>query len=196
MKADTSSDTDSAGIRTDWSNLTARIAAAARISFADLIAQRSEEGLYAFVLYTDADCYTVLPSANSRAKFNEKMAKYDVNDPADMAGYRWSIGEWAYEAWQDEAFEPICRELSAASQAACEAGSFTTFRLQVHAAMSEAMAMLDAEGLFGAARDESVLFISSTDYDEAIALENRSAAILNSPGMYEKFLRRYVVDAK
>lgn len=196
MNADTTDDTDSTSLRTDWSALTGRIAAAARISFADLIAQKNAESLYAFVLYTDADCYTVLPSANSLEKFNGKMIRDDVSDPGEMAGYQWSIGEWAYEAWKDEAFDPICRELSAASQAAWTAGSFAGFRQQVHAAMIQALAALDAEGLFGAARNEAVLFISSTDYDEAIALENRSAEILNSAERYARFLRRFAVGGQ
>lgn len=178
----------------NWTDLTQRIAAAARISFSDLMDRNKEESFYAFALYTDADCYTVLPSANSIEKHSEKLSTAGVDDPAGKAGYQWYIGEWAYEAWKGEAFTAICRDLSAASQLACEAGLFAGFRQQVHASMIEAMALLDGEGLFGAARNKAVIFISSTDYDEAFALENSSAEVLNLPEVCQKFLQRYQVD--
>ncbi|MCQ4165855.1 DUF4303 domain-containing protein [Tahibacter harae] len=193
MNADTAGDSDSADASLDWTSFPGRIAAAARASFADLIERRKQEDFYAFALYTDADCYTVLPCANSIEKHSEKLSKAGVDDPAEMAGYQWYIGEWAYEAWKDEAFTAICRDLSAASQAACETGSFAAFRQQVHASMIAAMALLDGEGLFAPAGSETVIFISSTDQDEAFALENNSAEVLNSSTVYRKFLRRYAV---
>ena len=36
-------------------------------------------------------------------------------------------------------------------------------------------------------------FGSSSDYDESIDMENRSAQVLNTAENYEAFLRRYVV---
>ena len=177
----------------DWAELTERIATASRTSFSDLLGQNRGERFYAFILYTDADCYTVVPSANSIEKHEEKITRKGVEDSREMAGYQWSIGEWAYEAWNDGAFSPICEALSAASQSAGEAGTFPDFRQQVHAAMIEALASLDREGFFGSFRKDIVLFISSSDYDESIALENRSAQVLNSAGVSAAFLDRYAV---
>lgn len=196
MKSGTTSDSDCASAGLDWTELTGRIAAAARTCFTDLIERRKDEDFYAFALYTDADCYTVLPSANTIEKCNEKLLKAGVGDPAEMAGYRWYIGEWAYEAWKGDVFNAICRDLSAASQAACEAGSFARFRQQLHASMTEAMALLDGENLFRPAGSETVLFLSSTDSDEAFALENSTAQVLNSAEAYQKFLRRYAAGAE
>ncbi|WP_313915174.1 DUF4303 domain-containing protein [Tahibacter sp.] len=173
-------------------DLTERAIAAARTSFSDLMEKKKGEAFYAFILYTDADCYTVLPSANSIEKYREKIAKRGVDDPKRMAGYKWSIGEWAYESWKAEAFDAICEDLSEASQSACEAGTFPGFRQQVHSSMIEALASLDAEGFFGSMRSGIVIFVSSSDYDESIELENRSAQRLNSPEVYAEFLKRYV----
>lgn len=177
----------------DWAELTQSIAAAARTSFSDLLAQNRGESFYAFILYTDADCYTILPSANSIEKHEETITRQGVNDSREVAGYQWSIGEWAYEAWKDEAFRPICEALSAASQSACEAGTFPDFRQRVHATMIEALASLDREGFFGSLREDLVLFISSSDYDESIGLENRSAQVLNPADVAAAFLTRYAV---
>lgn len=175
-----------------WAELTERIIVASRVSFSDLIQQRKGESFYAFILYTDADCYTVLPSANSIEKHKEKIAREGAEGPKELAGYKWSIGEWAYESWKAEAFDAVCEDLSEASQSACEAGAFAEFRQQVHASMIKALASLDEEGFFGSIRSGIVIFVSSSDYDESIELENRSALMLNSPDVYEKFLKRYV----
>lgn len=177
----------------DLAGLTESIIVASRNSFSALIDQREGERFYAFIPYTDADCYTVLPSANSIEKHEEKIAREGVEDPAEMAGFKWSIGEWAYESWKAEAFNAISRDLSAASQSACESGTFPEFRQQVHAAMTKALSSLDEEGFFGALRNQIALFISSSDYDESIDMENRSAQVLNTAENYEAFLRRYVV---
>ncbi len=178
----------------DWVDLTERIVAASRISFSDLMDQRRRETFYAFILYTDGDCYTVLPSANSIEKHNEKMSRSSVSDTKERAGYQWSIGEWAYEAWKDDGFEEICQDLSVACQSACEAGTFPEFRQQVHASMVKALALLDKEGFFGPARSEVVIFISSTDGDECFDLENWSARLLNPPEIHDEFLKRYAGD--
>jgi len=175
----------------DWAELTNRIIDASRVSFSDLIDQKKDENFYAFILYTDADCSTVLPSANSLEKHEEKIAREGVEDSNEMAGYKWSIGEWAYESWRSEAFESICRDLSEASLAACEGGAFSEFRQEVHSAMINALLSLDKEGFFGPLRSQIVLFTSSSDYDESIEMENRSAQALNPPAVYLEFRKRY-----
>lgn len=91
----------------DLAGLTESIIVASRNSFSDMIDQRKGERFYAFILYTGADCCTVLPSADSIEKHEEKIAREGVEDPAEMAGFQWSIGEWAYESWQAEAFNAI-----------------------------------------------------------------------------------------
>lgn len=176
----------------NWAELTERIIVASRVSFPDLIQQRKGESFYAFILYTDADCYTVAPSANSIEKHEEKIAREGVEHPEEMAGYKWFIGEWAYESLKAEAFDAVCEDLSEASQTACEAGAFAEFRQQVHSSIIKARASLDEQGFFGSIRRDVVISASSSDCDESTELENRSAQMLNSPEVYEKFLTRYV----
>jgi len=170
-----------------WDNLIRDVVAASRISFSDLLDQHKGEKFYAFILYTDNDCYTILPSANSVEKYNEKI----LNSPEGMAAYKWYIGEWSYEAWKGDEFDKICKELSVASQLAYENGLFEEFKKNVHLCMINALLLLDREGFFGHTKDDIVLFISSSEYDEAKDLEDRSAKVLNSPEVYDKFLKRY-----
>lgn len=175
----------------DWIALTESITSAVKAAFSNLIRREDTSTIYAFILYTDADCYTVLPSANSIERHEEKIAREGIVDASEIAGYKWSIGEWTYEAWMPAEFEAICRELSAASQEAYQQGTFSEYRERVHASMIGALSSLDEEGFFAAARDHAVLFISSSDHDESMEMENMSAQILNPPSMYAEFLRRY-----
>jgi hypothetical protein len=175
-----------------WTGLTHDIAAAARQSFSDLLARHGDEAFYAFVLYTDADCYTVVPAANSLQQCRAKLDRLDDADPGDLAYYRWASAEWAYEAHAAEPFDPICERLSAACAAVSgDAAAFAAFKAHVHQAMIDALKQLDDEGFFGQRRDDAVLFITSSDADEAEAMENRSAAMLNRPEVRDLFLARF-----
>lgn len=155
------------------------------------MAEESTASFYAFILYTDADCYTVLPSANSIEKHEEKIGKEGVEDSSEIAGFKWAIGEWAYEAWNGQAFAAISDDLSNASQKASQQGRFAEFREQLHLAMGKAMSALRDEGIFDRFKDRAVLFISSSDYEESFEIENWSAQILNAPSMHAGFLKRY-----
>lgn len=175
----------------DWNALTQRLILASRESFSSLMAEQSTASFYAFILYTDADCYTVLPSANSIEKHEEKIGKEGVEDSSEIAGFKWAIGEWAYEAWNGQAFAAISDDLSNASQKASQQGRFAEFREQLHLAMVKAMSALRDEGIFDRFKDRAVLFISSSDYEESFEIENWSAQILNAPSMHADFLKRY-----
>lgn len=179
------------GPDTDWAALTKRIVASSRIAFSDLIAKERGASFYAFILYTDADCYTALPSANSIEKHEEKIAKEGVEDSSEIAGFKWAIGEWANEAWNAQAFAAISDDLSNASRKASQQGRFAEFRQQLHLAMVKAMSTLRDEGIFDRFKDRAVLFISSSDYEESFEIENWSAQILNAPSIYADFLNRY-----
>ena len=176
----------------DYIKFTKDLAAAAKISFNELIKQNKHETFYAFILYTDSDCYTVLPSANSIEKYTEKVAKKGITDPKRMVGYKWYIGEWAYESYGANNFNEVCRNLSTESQAANSNGSFLDFKKNIHACMINALSQIDKEGFFGSNRDNVVLFISSTDYDESLELEDYSAKILNNKEIYDLFINRYI----
>lgn len=176
----------------DWTALTQDIAAAARQSFSDLFARHGDETFYAFALYTDEDCYTVVPAANSLEQYQAKMADLGEADPQELAYYRWASAEWAYEDYTSDPFNPICNRLSAACAAVSgDASAFAAFKANVHQAMIGALKLLDDENFFGQRRDGALLFITSSDADEAEAMEDRSATILNPPASCKAFLERF-----
>jgi len=176
----------------DWIQLKEDIAAAARQSFSELFARHGDETFYAFALYTDEDCYTVVPAANSLEQYQAKMADLGEANPQELAYYRWASAEWAYEACAAEPFNPICNRLSAAcSMVSGDAAAFVAFKANVHQAMIGALKLLDDENFFGQRRDGALLFITSSDSDEAEAMENRSATLLNPSESCKAFLERF-----
>lgn len=57
----------------NWKEFLSDVVSATKASFSDLIKNHADEGLYAFILYTDADCYTILPSATLRKSMKKKF---------------------------------------------------------------------------------------------------------------------------
>lgn len=179
----------------DGQSLTLDIAAAARASFSHLLARHGEEVFYAFALYTDEDCWTVLPAANSLEQFQARVEAERTTDPQQLAADRWSTAEWAYECFAAEPFDVICEQLRDHCGALPnDPSEFSAFKAAVHEAMIAALKVLDDSGFFAKHRDSAVLFITSSDGEEAEALEDRSARLLNPPGIYEAFRRRYDVE--
>ena len=173
----------------NWEKLKSDIAEAATTVFTSLMSQHPSEHFYAFALYTDEDGYTVMPSANSVEQYAAILAKTRAVDPLDRASYQWSTAEWAYEAWGAEAFTGIYRELEHHRQTRPKTDeAYAEYKRSLHACMTGALARV---GLFADRGGDVVLFISSSDDDEAFELENGSAKELNSEAVYRSFLERY-----
>jgi len=169
-------------------NLTNKIIDAAKYSFLKLIDDHPNETIYAFIIYTDEDCYTILPAANSLEKLKEKVLESGNEGQINSAEYKWSSAEWAYESAYDEKFSAICKILS---EQAGKTGSFPDFKKNVHRCMIAALKRMDEENFFGHRRENLMLYISSSDHDESIKMENESAKQLNSKQKYDAFLKRY-----
>lgn len=175
----------------NWDLLEEQICEAVRISYTDIVENFSSERIYAFAIYTDADCYTILPTANTIDQYEKKISTRNIVEPERKPSYKWYIGEWKYEAWKDEAFNSICEELGSAAESASMNNTRLDFKKQVHQCMLNSLYRLKNEGLFPNSDNEFVIFISSSDYDDAKLLEEWSAKILNDQGVYEKFEKRY-----
>jgi hypothetical protein len=178
----------------DWAKLAGDIADAATIAFSAWRVDHRNEQFYAFVLYTDGDCYTVEAAANSLERHQASLLEANVNasDVRMVAGHKWHTGEWAYEGYKDERFNAIYRNLEdhrATLSDSCE--EYAVYKLSVQECMIAALKRLRANGFFANMGESIVVFVSSTDDDEAQELENRSAKQLNSDSVYLSFLDRY-----
>jgi len=168
-----------------------KIAAAARVSFEDLLKTHKDEVFYTFCLYTDSDAWTVVPSANSQEGLLRILERYKVpvSDAESIPQYKWSPEEWDYCAWKKQDFQSIGTELRSSP----DREDFSSFVERVHVDMVSALKLLDEEGLFGSGskRENVILFCSISDDNDALAFEDESARQLNSPEACREFLDRY-----
>ncbi|THJ30303.1 DUF4303 domain-containing protein [Lampropedia aestuarii] len=174
-----------------YNNLVNDIIEATKYTLSQLKNNHQNENIYAFILYTDNDCYTILPAANSLEMYEKKIKDDEVDDEQELIAYKWSSAEWAYESLYDEKFSKISIQLSEASTQASASNKFEEFKIYVHNCMINALKSLDEGGFFENPRKNLTLFISSSEYDESIEMENSSAKILNPPEIYKSFLDRH-----
>lgn len=173
----------------NFSEFQQALARAARASFEDLRAARPDEHFYAYALYTDSSAMTVMPAANSLEALAEVRKEMEIEDGDRAPEFKWSTGEWRYEAWKAEYFAG----LSAKLRAQRDSEGLALRAKAIHRDMTAALHLLDQEGFFGVgeARNEVVLFVSISDDDGAMRLENDSALILNPPIVGQEFIKRY-----
>tara|TARA_B110001454_G_C12723212_1_gene435865 strand:- start:7342 stop:7890 length:549 start_codon:yes stop_codon:yes gene_type:complete len=180
----------------NWEKLTNDVVAAAAAAFGSLISERKGEHFYAFALYTDGDAWTILAAANSLEQHQKAVLKFGETNAQNVAAYKWSTGEWAYENWKGELFTDIYRDLAKYRKTQENTDSdYASYKNSVHECMITALKRLDQSGFFGEMRSSIVLFVSSTDNDETETIENYSAKELNSQSVYSEFIERFVTKS-
>ena len=179
----------------NYQDLTIEITNAARLTFSDLQAQHPDETFYTFILYTDSDCYTLVPAANSVQKLDAALKELKNPSTSGTAYCRWHSAAWAYEAWDGkgrDAFQRICEKLGTQCDQVCEDPvAFLSFKQSVHSSMMEALHTLDKDNFFGKDRDTVTLFVSISDDNGSLDLENQSSEFLNSTKTHSVFSKRY-----
>ncbi|WP_338638387.1 DUF4303 domain-containing protein [Burkholderia pyrrocinia] len=170
------------------------IADAARVTYRALLAAHPNEHFYAFALFTDGGAMTVVPAANSDEGLKRIREKMEVADDDDAPEFTWAPAEWAYESAEADSFNPLCKRLADTVLGPnFQEAKFGEFFRDLQHDMIEALRLLDQEGLFGtgAEREKITLFVSISDDDGAVQLENESAKVLNPPAVFDRFIKRY-----
>lgn len=176
----------------DWKKLTNDVVAAASAAFASLRSEKPNEHFYVFSLYTDSDAWTILPSANSIEKYEAILRKTRETNEKQIAYSKWATAEWAYEAWGKKLFTGIYRELEDHRKSLPQSEKDDeAYKHSVHECMISALKQMDEDGVFAKGRETIVLYVSSSDGDEAFDLENQSVKRLNPKEIYLPFLKRY-----
>jgi hypothetical protein len=147
---------------------------AARRGFAAVRAAHPGENFYAYALYTDDDVSHVIPAASSEESLARVVEQYNEPDPAEQLHLRWETSEWEYEAEGDEHFDNFNRLLGEALESARDGDDSDDDdanweqRQQLLQMMGDALAALDAEGLFGRGpqRERVLLMCAITDPDD------------------------------
>lgn len=170
------------------------IADAARVTYRALLAAHPDEHFYAFALYTDSGAMTVVPAANTEEGLKRVREQMEIGDDEDAPEFTWATGEWAYEAAESDSFDPLCKKLADnVLGPKFDEAKFAAYFKELQRDMIEALRLLDEEGLFGKGeeRDKITLFVTISDDDEAVPLENESAKVLNPATVFDRFIKRY-----
>lgn len=176
----------------DWEKLTNDVVTAASAAFDSLRAEKSNEHFYVFVLYTDGDAWTILPSANSLEQHEVKVRDTGETNELQIACYKWASAEWAYEGWKADLFNGIYLDLENYRKTMPRsAEAYEAYKNSVHDCMIAALKKMDQNGFFGKDRENILIYISSSDGDEGYGLENQSVKQLNPAQSYLPFLGRY-----
>lgn len=178
----------------NWDQLRNQIFDATKQAFTELLESHKSEHFYAFALYTDSAAMSVGPSANTVERYAEKVGREleeDEKTERNLAYYKWSTSEWAYETACSEAFALINRALRQDS----ERLDIWTFKKNLLNVMAQALAQLMSEGFFErtstATGSACVMFVSITDDDDTENVENESSKTINSRPSHDEFLKRY-----
>ncbi|MFA0921869.1 hypothetical protein ALP73_00785 [Pseudomonas coronafaciens pv. garcae] len=178
----------------DWNNLESQVYTLSKKAFFNLLNDHLDERFYAFAMYTDSSAMTICLAANSLEKLNEKIDEEDEEDEEDktdeaISYFKWTTSEWAYEAFEGDAFAEINRALRNDK----ERNEFNTFSENLITSMTNVLALLVNEDFFKKKPiiDGAVVFVTITDDDAAQSIENISAKLLNTEDTSQTFLKRF-----
>ncbi|WP_206243735.1 DUF4303 domain-containing protein [Novosphingobium terrae] len=175
----------------DWNAKAHELATATIAAVDELLSSLQGERLYAISLQTDDGGMSVGPSANTEEGYAASHAAAATSrtlSTAYEAYLRWNSAEWRYEILGDAHFEEINSALSD-MEPGDTGEDFDSYFAKLIDAMIGALATLRAKR--AEALEGVTLFVSITDSDEARAIEDRSATLLNPVPLAEAFLRRF-----
>lgn len=156
----------------------------------ETITKNSTEQIYAFCLFTDSDWIGVNAAANTKEHFDVVLSNLDDDEKEYPQEFQWSFSEWKYDYLDNENFTAF---FSAQIKKHDACNDFKAFKSDTYNAMLRVLKKLDQEGVFNkhSSRDDIVIYISTTNDEEAFDIENKSAEELNSNNIYEDFFNRY-----
>ncbi|EAU1471539.1 DUF4303 domain-containing protein [Salmonella enterica] len=159
---------------------------AAKKAFSLLRERHPNEHFYAYSLYTDSSAMTIVPAANTIEYLDGILDEESENE---LSYYKWTTAEWGYEAIGGEYFKNVCRIIRNDHHQEEYLSHFN----KICNDMMLVLQQLDKDGFFGVGneREKVTLFITISDDDRSLNIENKSASILNSHDIYINFLSRF-----
>lgn len=158
-----------------YRDLAEKIRVAAEKELSRILSQSGDEHIYAAALVTDSNCVTLFMAVNTTEYLEE-------NDGADSDA-KWMPDEWGYS----DAADGELTKLSALLWQNYENLPGVDFFINE---VISAMKKLKDSGAFGPQSHDVTCFVSMSDDDEAVNIEDYSAGLLNSPELAAAFLSR------
>lgn len=183
----------------------------ARDAFLDLVERRPGELVCAFALVTDDDASGASGAGDTLERREKRLAARQPRTATEQKFLQWEFA-WQADEWDSiySADQPNTRQRHSAreyfrgmmafrNQWTSRPGhSDRQFRRHALRAMVDALAELDAAGLFGTGRERDMLtvFVEMTDSDDADALKLLTARKLNPPLAAQRLTSSLPVQGK
>lgn len=168
----------------------------AQDAYEDLVERRRGEHVCAFALVTDDDLMGASGAGDTAERRDARLKARQPRNAAEKKYLEWEFA-WNTGQWEDvytkeqpctrkrlSAKEYFAGMISFQRQWAAQTGrSEHAFKRRALRAMVDALADLDAEGLFGERprREEITLFVEITDSDASDIVKLKTARMLNPP---------------
>lgn len=170
----------------NWDELEEKCFQATFEAIKKLLTEKTDENFYAFSLYTDSSAMTVSLSANSEERLHSILNAEEDKSKETQSYYKWATSEWAYEGFSAENFSDISKALRESPDRA----NFLQFKEKLVQTLINTLKKLKLSELAPTLND-SVLFVSVTDDDDAERIENISAGLINDKSVASCFVSRY-----
>lgn len=167
---------------------------AVRRDFQELVKLIKDEHLYAISLVTDSYFNSIYLAINTEEALLKQVSKYekDMNlKSQEFTVYlKWTPAEWLYgnSKISDSKVKQISEMLQHKNFE-----STIEFEVKFYEVVANVLKVLDEENFFSVStnRDKLTLFMSMSDDDKAINIENYSAKLLNPEEISNQFAKRF-----
>ncbi len=183
-----------------FENLESKIYEAVKNDIKPILKKVGDEKIYAVALVTDSDCITLYLVLNTYEymqktdenyirKFQDSWSEEIIKDIREGSRYltKWIPAEWGYSNGKESAFVKISEALFKKEMDLEEYGEHQEEFFQT---VTSAFKRIVDEKAFGKDSDKITYFISISDDERTPEIENESAKVLNSEGVYQTFLER------
>jgi hypothetical protein len=172
----------------DQGFLEINLANAVLSAFAAFETEHGNKEIYAACLSATEDGIGIGLNINTEPYFTKRCAEENIESemtPQEIRYFRWSPAEWCFEAIGDDLFQPVNSMLLQSSLQGFNAIELNT--------MTDIMAraLRRLRDIYADRLQNVTLFVTVTDYDEAEEIENRSAILINPPGIAQAFVSRF-----
>lgn len=188
-------------MQTFFKDIANRIEEAVKKDVKGILKEIGEEKVYGIALVTDSDCITLYLALNTYENMKKRDAKYiemfhdnlpneqirNVKD-GKTSFVKWVPDEWGYSDGQNSELSKISGLLYDKEES--NSDEYAKHNDLFFEAVASAFKNLIEANVFGENMEGVTYFISMTDDDRAIAIENASAKLLNPENVYNDFLNR------
>lgn len=184
-----------------FKELSSEIVSAVKTDMKRILDEVGHEKIYSVALVTDSDCITLYLALNTNEylvgadeKYLNMVREYlseeqiKAVEEGSLVLTKWFPDEWGYSDGSNSELNNVSKKLYKQEEINSEV--YANSQNLFFEAVIDAFQKLIEENVFGENNDEITFFISVSDDEKTIDIENYSAQRLNSERVYQVFAAR------